>query len=119
MTFFVAAAVETLRQWYGNALEIIAVSARTGAGLPVWFQRLWDPLAVVRVYAKQPGKPPDLNKPFVLPAETTVDDLARMIHRDLPETMKFARLWGHGRFEGQQVHKTEVLKDKDVVEIHE
>jgi len=33
--------------------------------------------------------------------------------------MKFARLWGHSRFEGQQVHKTEILGDRDVVEIHE
>lgn len=46
-------------------------------------------------------------------------ELARQIHRDLPERMKFARLWGHRRFEGQQVHKTEPLRDKDVVEIHE
>jgi ribosome-interacting GTPase 1 len=33
--------------------------------------------------------------------------------------MKFARIWGDGRFAGQQVHRTEVLHDKDVVEIHE
>ena len=46
-------------------------------------------------------------------------ELARQIHRDLPDRMKFARLWGHSRFEGQQVHKTEVLRDRDVVEIHE
>ena len=57
--------------------------------------------------------------PFTLPTGATIADLARLIHRDLPETMKFARLWGHGRFEGQQVHRTEVLCDRDVVEIHE
>jgi ribosome-interacting GTPase 1 len=45
-------------------------------------------------------------------------DPLQQIHRDLPERMKFARLWGHSRFEGQQVHKTEPLRDKDVVEIH-
>ena len=74
---------------------------------------------MVRVYAKQPGKPPDLGKPFTVPVGATVADLARQIHRDLPETMRFARLWGHGRFDGQQVHKSEVLQDRDVVEIHE
>jgi uncharacterized protein len=42
-----------------------------------------------------------------------------VIHRDLPETIKYARLWGHGRFEGQQVHWTEVLRDRDAVGIHE
>ncbi|MGA2867187.1 MAG: TGS domain-containing protein [Verrucomicrobiota bacterium] len=63
--------------------------------------------------------PPDLHKPFVIPLGATVADLALQVHCDLPERMKFARLWGHSRFEGQQVHKTEILRDRDVVEIHE
>ena len=44
---------------------------------------------------------------------------AKVLNLFLPERMKFARLWGHSRFEGQQVHKTEPLRDRDVVEIHE
>jgi hypothetical protein len=111
--------VESLRDLYANQLEILAVSARTRQGLDEWFRRLWELLAIIRVYTKQPGRPPDLHKPFVLPAGSTVADLALMIHRDLPDHMKFARLWGHGRFEGQPVHKTEPLRDRDVVEIHE
>ena len=74
---------------------------------------------MIRVYSKEPGRPPDLHKPFVVRAGATVADLACQIHRDLPERMKFARLWGHSRFEGQQVHKTEPLRYRDVVEIHE
>ena len=108
-----------LRELYGDGLEIVSVSARAKHGLEAWFQRLLELLAVVRVYSKEPGRPADLHKPFVLPAGSTVADLARLIHRDLPDTMKFARLWGHSRFEGQQVHKTEVLCDRDIVEIHE
>jgi ribosome-interacting GTPase 1 len=112
-------AIAAVQNLYAGSLEVIPVSARTGQGLEHWFARLWDLLAMIRVYAKQPGKPPDMSRPFILPAGATVADLARQIHRDLPTTMKFARLWGHGRFEGQQVHKTEVLQDKDVIEIHE
>jgi ribosome-interacting GTPase 1 len=103
----------------GNGLEVIGVSARTREGLDDWFKRLWELLAMIRVYSKEPGRPPDMHKPFVVRAGATVADLALQIHRDLPERMKFARLWGHSRFEGQQVHKTEPLRDKDVVEIHE
>jgi ribosome-interacting GTPase 1 len=33
--------------------------------------------------------------------------------------MKHARLWRPGRPEGQLVHRTELLRDKDIVEIHE
>jgi uncharacterized protein len=114
-----AATVEALRELYGGNLEVLAVSARTGRGLEDLFRRLWELLAMIRVYAKEPGRPPDRQKPFILPAGATIADLARQIHRDLPETMKFARLWGHGRFEGQQVHRTEMLRDRDLVEIHE
>ncbi len=103
----------------GAGLETVFVSARTGEGLESLFSGLWRLLAMIRVYAKEPGKPADLHKPFVVHLGATVADLARQIHRDLPETMKFARLWGHTRFDGQQVHRTEVLQDKDVVEIHE
>jgi len=112
-------ATDALRELLAGTLEVMPVSARTGHGLDDWFNRLWELLAMIRVYSKEPGKPPDLHKPFTLPAGSTVADLARQIHRDLSETMKFARLWGHGRFEGQQVHKTEPLQDRDIVEIHE
>jgi ribosome-interacting GTPase 1 len=111
--------LDALRELYADQLEVLPVSARTGEGLDALFHRLRELLAIIRIYAKQPGRPPDMHKPFTLRAGSTVEDLARAIHRDLPGVMKFARLWGHGRFEGQQVHKTEVLQDRDIVEIHE
>ena len=118
------AAPESLRVlselYPGNGgLEALAVSAHTRHGLDALFQRLWGLLSMIRVYAKEPGRPPDLRKPFTLPAGATIAELARQIHRDLPDRMKFARLWGHSRFDGQHVHKTERLQDRDVVEIHE
>lgn len=102
-----------------QGLDIVPVSTRTRRGFDILFKRLWELLGRVRVYSKEPGKPPDLHKPFILPAGGTVADLARLIHRDLSDRMKFARLWGHSRFDGQQVHKNEPLRDKDIVEIHE
>ena len=108
-----------LQELYGPLLEVRPVSAQTGDGLPELIRRLWELLALIRVYTKQPGKPADFQKPFTLPVGSTVEDLARAIHRELPEKMKFARLWGHARFDGQQVHRTEPLRDKDAVEIHE
>jgi len=111
--------VQAARELYAATIELVPVSAQTGQGLDAWFGRLWDLLAMIRVYAKHPGHPPDLGRPFTLPAGSTVAELAGHIHRSLPDTMKFARLWGHTRFAGQQVHKTEVLRDGDTVEIHE
>jgi hypothetical protein len=111
--------VAALRQLYEGRLEVIPVSAASGEGLEVLHKRLWELLAVVRVYTKEPGKPPDHQKPFVLERGATVEDLAAEIHRELPQKMKFARIWGDGRYSGQQVHRTEPLHDKDIVEVHQ
>jgi ribosome-interacting GTPase 1 len=108
-----------LRELYAGRLDVLRVSAETGEGLQALLARLWDLLAMIRVYTRQPGREADLGRPFTLPAGSTVEDLARAIHRELPEKMTFARLWGHGRFEGMQVQRTEPLADRDVVEIHE
>ena len=116
-----AAAVDVtaLRQLYEGRLEVIATSAASGEGLEVLQKRIWALLSVIRVYTKEPGKPPDRQKPFILEQGATVEDLAGEIHRDLPQKMKFARIWGDGRYSGQQVHRTEPLRDKDIVEIHQ
>jgi ribosome-interacting GTPase 1 len=111
--------IETLRELYASRLELIAVSALTGQGLEAMLERAWELLSLVRVYTKQPGKPAEKAKPFTLEIGSTVEDLAREIHQELPAKMTFARIWGDGRFSGQQVHRTEVLHDRDVVEIHE
>jgi hypothetical protein len=111
--------VQTFRELGDTPLEIVAVSPATGAGMDELRRTLWRQLAVIRVYTKQPGEDPDFEKPFVLPIGATVEDLAREIHRDLPEIMTFARIWGEGRYDGQQVQRTEPLGDRDTVEIHE
>jgi hypothetical protein len=111
--------IAALRELYEGRLEVHAVSATTGEGLDALRRRLWELLAVIRVYTKQPGKPADRDTPFTLAAGSTVEDLARAIHRELPEKMKYARIWGEGRFDGQQVQRNAGLQDGDVVEIRE
>jgi ribosome-interacting GTPase 1 len=112
------AAVAALAELYAQTLQVHPVSAVSGEGLDGLARRLWQLLGLVRVYTKQPGKPPDRDRPFTLTAGATVEDLARAIHRELPQKMRFVRIWGDGRFSGQQVHRTEILHDKDTVEIH-
>ena len=111
--------VAALRDLYAGRLDVLPVSAATSEGLERLAGRLWELLAVIRVYTKEPGRPVDTARPYTLPVGSTIADLAAEIHRDLPEMMKFARIWGQDRFDGQRVHKAEVLRDKDVVEIHQ
>jgi uncharacterized protein len=114
-----ADAIAALRELFADRIEVHPVSASTGMGVERFLARCWQMLASIRVYTKEPGQPPDHGKPFVLDVGAVVDDLAATIHRDLPARMKFARLWRDGLPAGQQVHRTELLHDKDIVEIHQ
>jgi hypothetical protein len=96
-----------------------AVSSVTGEGLDDLRRRTFGAFGIIRVYTKQPGKPPDRQKPFTLPVGGTVADLALRIHNELVSGMTYARVWGSGVFDGQSVDKHHVLADGDVVEIHE
>ncbi len=95
----------------------LAVSTVTGQGLAELGRATFEALDIIRVYTKQPGKEPDLDQPFTLPAGSTVEDLAGKIHKDLQAKLSSARIWGSGAFDGQVVQRDHVLADKDVVEI--
>lgn len=73
---------------------------------------------VIRVYTKPPGKKADMTAPFTVPVGGTVEDLAGRVHRELPEKLKFAKVWGSGVHDGQSVGPDHVLSDRDVVELH-
>ncbi|MGE5347168.1 MAG: GTPase [Acidithiobacillales bacterium] len=102
----------------GADLPFFPVSARRGDGLEPLRERLFRELNRIRVYAKEPGHKPDLERPFILEAGATVHDLALHVHKEIAERLKFARIWGRARFDGQQVDRRHVLADKDVVELH-
>jgi uncharacterized protein len=111
-------AIDKAKQLCDNRFETIAVSVDTGEGMGELPAMLFKLLGIIRVYAKPPGKKPDMNEPFTIPAGSTVLDLARVIHRELAEKLKHARIWGTNVYEGQSVQRNHVLNDKDIVELH-
>ncbi len=106
------------REAAGSDLSFVAVSAVRGDGLDALRAALWHDLRRIRVHTKEPGKKPDLEKPFVLPEHATVHDLAMLVHHDVADRLKFARVWGTAKFDGQQVDRHHELFDHDVVELH-
>ena len=110
--------VEVLEELLGLRFPALAVSAQTGAGLDELGPFLFRALEVVRVYTKSPGKPPDSDKPFTLRRGDTVEDVARLVHRDLARGLKFARIWGRNVYDGQQTGPDHPVEDGDVVELH-
>ena len=110
--------LQTLRDLYPERLNFVGLSTETGQGLDEMLGLLFELLHVVRVYAKPPGKPPDMEKPFVLHVGSTVKDLAEEIHREMAERIHTARVWGSAVHDGQQVHLDHVLQDRDVVQLN-
>jgi ribosome-interacting GTPase 1 len=107
-----------LAELLAGRLPLISVSCLAGGGLEELRQRIFTLVRIVRVYTKQPGKEPDRERPFVLPAGATVLDLAATIHRDIAERLRYARVWGSAKFDGQQVERDHALADGDVIELH-
>ena len=96
------------------------VSARSGKGLGELGAWLWQALSLVRVYTKAPGKPLEPGRPFTLrDGRQTVADVARLVHRDMVASLKYARVWGRSvPADGQHVGREHRLADRDTVELH-
>ena len=54
----------------------------------------------------------------IIPESLTGEEAAATLHKDFAVKLKFSKVWGAGKFEGQKVHNEFVLSDKDVVEFH-
>ncbi|HSD11744.1 MAG TPA: TGS domain-containing protein [Candidatus Binatia bacterium] len=110
--------LEVFRELTGLNYPALAVSAATGHGLGDVGSFLFRNLRIVRVYTKTPGHSPDRQRPFTLRRGQTVQDVARLIHKDLERAVRYARVWGKSGFEGQQVGREHAVEDGDVVELH-
>ena len=110
--------VEVLEELLGLSYPAVTVSAKSGDGLGEIGAFLFKALEVVRVYTKSPGKPADIDKPFTVRRGGTVLDVAHLVHKDIAESLKFARMWGSGAYDGQQVGPDHLVADGDVVELH-
>jgi len=110
--------LEILRELYGARFPLARVSAETGEGLEPLRQAVFEMLELIRVYTKAPGKKLERTAPYVLKRGSRLIDLAAHVHQDFLTQLKYARVWGHGKFEGQMVNRDHLLEDKDVVELH-
>jgi ribosome-interacting GTPase 1 len=110
--------LEIVRELFGPRFGILALDAESGTGLEELRTAIYKMLDAIRVYSKKPGKPPDMQAPFTCPAGSNVLRFAEVVHREMAEKLKSARVWGTGVFDGQTVTRDHVLHDKDVVELH-
>lgn len=111
--------LETIEEAAGALpLPTLSVSASTGEGLEEMKATLFRALNVVRIYTKLPGQKPDMTEPYTLPVGSQAIDGVKAVHREFSERLKYVRIWGSGRFDGQQVPSDHVLEDGDIIEVH-
>ena len=113
-----AGELAVFQELLGTRFPTLSVSVSTGWGLQSLGRWLFEALRIVRVYTKAPGRPADTDKPFTVRKDDTVLDVARLVHRELAVTLRFARIWGETHFDGQQVGREQKVADGDILELH-
>lgn len=111
-------ALELLKEVIGDRLRILPVSIEMPQTLNEFAAACFGLFGLVRVYSKQPGKEPDKDAPFLLPAGASVLDFAEKVHRDFRERFAYARVWGPGKYDGQRVARDYSVCDGDIIELH-
>jgi len=107
-----------LRSSYGDKLPVVSVSALRKSGLEEMKRTIYGLLDIIRVYTKSPGAKADLNEPVILKTGSTVEDVAGSVHKDFLRKLKYAQVWGSGKFDGQRVSRGHILEDGDIIEFH-
>jgi len=107
-----------LNSHYSSLFPVISISASKGNNIEVLKSGIFKALEIMRVHTKSPGQKVDLSDPVILKAGSTVKEAAEEIHKDFKSKMKYAVVWGSGKFDGQRVSQSHVLQDNDIIELH-
>lgn len=99
-------------------LDLIAVSSTRGDNLEKLRKRIFSLLQIIRVYSKIPGKKAELTDPFTLNKGASVMSLAKAVHKDFAQNLRFARIWSQSKYQGQKVNRDHILEDEDIIELH-
>jgi len=107
-----------LKEILEPGFEVIVISAVRMDNLKELINRIFLLLDVLRVYSKTPGKKASLDEPYVFKKGSTLLDMAKSVHRDFANKLKFARLWNQNQYNGQKINRDYILQDGDIIELH-
>uniref|UniRef100_A0A1E1X9C2 Putative gtp-binding protein drg1 odn superfamily n=1 Tax=Amblyomma aureolatum TaxID=187763 RepID=A0A1E1X9C2_9ACAR len=96
----------------------VVVSCNMKLNLDYFLERLWEYLALIRVYTKKRGSPPDFDGGLILRRNSTVEHVCHAIHRSIVHVFKYALVWGTStKYSPQRVGLQHVVHHEDVVQI--
>ncbi|HYA93776.1 MAG TPA: GTPase [Thermodesulfobacteriota bacterium] len=111
-------AYQRLEAHFGDAFPILPISAKEGMNSEELKKEIYQVLDILRVYTKVPGKEADLTEPVILRKGSTVGDVAASVHKDFVAKLRYAKIWGSGKFGGQMVKRDYLVSEGDVIELH-
>jgi ribosome-interacting GTPase 1 len=111
-------AYRRLENRFRDTFPILPISAQGGMNLDELRKEIYQILNILRVYTKTPGKEPDRTEPVILKKGSTVGDVALSVHKDFVAKLRYAKVWGSGKFEGQMVKRDYPVNEGDVIELH-
>jgi ribosome-interacting GTPase 1 len=109
---------DVLQELYSERWPMLAVSTTQGHQIDALPGALYALLDVVRVYTKAPSKKADRSAPFTFPRGSTVVDVAASVHKDFAASLKYARIWGTNKYDGQMVQRDYIVQEEDIIELH-
>ncbi|MBM4338876.1 MAG: TGS domain-containing protein [Deltaproteobacteria bacterium] len=110
--------LRVLEDRFKNEWMILPVSAKEEMNFEEVKKEVYSRLDILRVYTKIPGKDADRSEPVILKKGSTIDDVALSVHKDFAAKLKYARVWGSGKFDGQMVKRDYRVSEGDVIELH-
>ncbi len=103
---------------FRETFSLLPISAKEGMNLEELKKEVYQILDIIRVYTKIPGKEADFTEPVILKKHSTVEDVALSVHKDFVAKLRYARIWGSGKFNGQMVKRDYEVDEGDVIELH-
>lgn len=96
----------------------VVVSCNMKLNLDYLLEKMWEMLALVRVYTKKRGERPDFEGGLIMRRGCSVEHVCHAIHRTLVETFKYALVWGRSvKYSPQRVGLAHIMSHDDVIQV--
>ncbi|VDK70638.1 unnamed protein product [Litomosoides sigmodontis] len=100
--------------------DSVVISCEMKLNMDYMVEKIWEYLALIRVYTKKPGNAPDLGPDdgLILRRGATIEHACHALHRNLATAFRYAIVWGtSAKFSPQRVGIHHKLHHEDVVQI--
>lgn len=96
----------------------VVISCGMNLNLDYLLERLWQYLALIRVYTKKRGERPDFEGGLILRSNCTVEHVCHVIHRTLVDNFNYSLVWGTSvKYSPQRVGVSHKMSHDDVIQI--